>query len=412
MLEERLLDHQATYIVGVSGGCDSMALLDLLVTHHYHVIVAHVNYQLRNDTELDYQVVHDYCQSHEVPFHYKEVSHDDYQEGNFQAIARNIRYQFYQELYKQYHASGVILGHHFDDHVETIYMYLERGSESDYIGIQEKSIVKGMMIIRPLLHVYKRDLRSYCEHHQIAYHDDYTNFQTDFTRDLIRNTILNTYSDEEKQALALKAKALNKKRQEKQEAVWPLLVKYHQQGKISLDEIDEDLLYPFLYNLLKEAMQTKAIKRSLIEEVIHQIHSPKPNITFALSIHLLFIKEYNNIYVQTKHQEEGYSYQFDHLEIFDCDHFHVRLSGPLNNGVHVDEEDFPLTIRTFQSGDRIKTKGGTKKVSRLFIDHKIPAHLRKSYPLLCNAQGEIILIPEVAKRSEYTTTNPNVFVIK
>ena len=51
MLEERLLDHQATYIVGVSGGCDSMALLDLLVTHHYHVIVAHVNYQLRNDTE-------------------------------------------------------------------------------------------------------------------------------------------------------------------------------------------------------------------------------------------------------------------------------------------------------------------------------------------------------------------------
>lgn len=412
MLNKELLDREKTYIVGVSGGCDSMALLDLLVKGGYHVIVAHVNYQLRHDTAIDYQVVHDYCEVYHVPFYYKEVDPHDYHEGNFQSIARDIRYRFYLKLYQKEKASAVILGHHFDDHVETIYMYLERGSRSDYLGIQEISQVKGMTIIRPLLKTYKRDLRRYCEEHQIAYHDDYTNFQTDFERDRIRNTILNHYSDEQKEALAAKAKQINLENMQKRGQVLPLLKKYDQQGFISIEEIDDNLLSTFLYEILKEKMHTKAIKASLIEEIIHQIHSDKPNITLALPIHLLFIKEYNNIYVRKKTQLQDYCYELTTLTEFDCDYFHVRLNGPKNCGVYVSDEDFPLVIRTMKSGDRIKTKGGTKKVARLFIDHKIPAHLRKIYPLVCNARGEIILIPQVAKRSEYTATNPNVFVVK
>ena len=60
MLNKSLLDKNKTYLLGVSGGPDSMALLDMM--HEYHVLVAHVNYNLRNDTEEDYRVVHDYCE--------------------------------------------------------------------------------------------------------------------------------------------------------------------------------------------------------------------------------------------------------------------------------------------------------------------------------------------------------------
>lgn len=411
MLNKTLLHHHKTYIVGVSGGCDSMALLDCLRKEGIHCIVAHVNYNLRNDTHLDYQVVHDYCEKYNIIFEYKEVEHHE-GKGNFQAQAREVRYLFYKRLLDHYHGEGVILGHHHDDVLENIYMSLNRGSKSHYIGIKEISQVMGMKVIRPLLSCRKKELRQYCEEHHIPFHDDYTNFGVDFERDRVRNTILNTYSEEEKEALYQKAVVINRMQKEKEEAVQAYLDLYHKEGKIDYHLIDDQLMNTFLYALLEESIPSTMISASLIEEIRKQIKSKKPNIQMNLPIHFLFIKEYNNITIQLHSEIEEYSYQIHRGEKLTCEYFSIQSEGSLNSGIPVKDEDYPLTIRTMKAGDRIHTVGGTKKLSRLFIDAKISKNLRKTWPVVLNCKGEVLLVPEIAKRKGYLAINPNFFVIK
>lgn len=72
MLNESLLDKKKRYLVGVSGGVDSMALLDMLVKKGYQVRVVHYNYHLRNDSDLDEKLVFSYCQKHQIPFYVKQ----------------------------------------------------------------------------------------------------------------------------------------------------------------------------------------------------------------------------------------------------------------------------------------------------------------------------------------------------
>ena len=79
LLNENLLNKNKLYIVGVSGGCDSMALLDVLRIKGYRVLVAHVNYNYRDDTDIDYEVVSEYCAKYGIAFYYKEFHHDNHQ---------------------------------------------------------------------------------------------------------------------------------------------------------------------------------------------------------------------------------------------------------------------------------------------------------------------------------------------
>lgn len=412
MLSERQLKKEAIYVVGVSGGCDSMALLDMLVSRHYQVHVAHVNYNLRNDTHEDYRVVHDYCEAHGLPFHYRVFHKEDYQSGNFQEQARKMRYGFYHEIYERYHCQGVLLGHHLNDQLETIYMHLERGSITPYLGIREVTMIQNMTIIRPLLSCYKKELRSYCEDNGIRYHDDYTNFQTEFTRDRVRNTVLNTYTQAQLQDLLDQAQKHNREMEKQEQAIQPYLVRYHERGMLCYSDIPEELRRPLFFAMLEEHIPSQSLSASLLEEIIHQFSSDKPNIEMNLPVNYVFIKAYDNIYILDHDDLEEYTYTFDVWEPFTCAAFSLSTKGPMNYGVPLTQDDFPITIRSFQIGDKIMTTAGTKKVSRLFINAKIPARKRKRWPILLNKEGTILLIPGIAKNIDYLTTNPNCFVLE
>ena len=410
-MNEQYLSHQKRYVIGVSGGCDSMALLDMMVKKNYQVAIAHVNYNLREDTDEDYQVVHDYAIQHNIPFYYKVFTKEDYQQGNFQAVARQMRYDFYHEVLDQGY-DAVLLAHHLDDELETIYMYLERGSQTNYLGIEPITTIQHMTIIRPLLDTKKQALRDYCIQNHIAFHDDYTNFQTHFKRDQVRNLVLNTYTDQQKEELLLKAKAYNQRKEHIQSQLKPLLEKYHIEHKINYHEIPEALYSDFLFCLLEEKIPVEKISQHLINEIIHQMTSAKPNIMLELPLHQQFIKAYDNITITTLSVNKSYAYTITSLKEEDYGYFSVRLQGAMNDGVNVSDADFPLTIRSILPGDVIKTSGGKKKVARLFINNKIPSHERALYPIVVRNDGEIILIPGIAKRYEYLSTNPNLFVIK
>lgn len=411
-INEKLLNHQKYYVIGVSGGCDSMFLLDILREKGYHLLVAHVNYHYRHDSDEDYELVSDYCSRYGIPFYYKQFHPQDYHDGNFQDRARTLRYDFYKEIYTLYQCDGLILGHHLDDHLETIYMQLQHHNTIHYLGIKEVNVVKDMKVIRPLIYCYKKEILDYCWQHHIPYRDDYTNFETEFERDKIRNLVLKDYTTKQKEDLLEKATLHNQRIQELEQQVQSYYQQYIMDGQIYYYYIPKELRDIFLYLILKDVMHPHLISYSLIQEIKHQVTSIKPNIQMNLPVNYLFIKEYDNIYIIDKQKIKGYHYEFNEFIPFGCEYFHLLENGHINEGVYLTEDDYPITIRTMKDGDSIMTASGTKKVSRLFINAKIPALKRKTWPIVLNKNQVIILVPHIAKNIDYLTTKPNVFVIK
>ena len=371
MLDESLLDKNRKYLVGVSGGVDSMALLDMLVKKAYNVFVVHYNYHFREDSDLDENLVRSYCQNHHLPFYVRQGDKKEYQKGNFEMLAREKRYAFYKEIGDLNGIDTIILGHHLNDHLETIVMQLQRHNTKGYLGIKEQSYVKNMHVVRPLLKLKKQQLIDYCTKNHLEYHEDYTNYDTRYTRNHVRHIDLKKYSEQE---LLEKASKHNQQYKKQQANLQQIYQEYDQNHFLYLDKLPTESLDQIIYYMLKKDIYPPLITENLVQEIIKQIHSQKPNIEISLPVNFVFIKKYNNIAVRKK--------------------------------------DFPIVIRCFKNGDTIKTSGGTKKVSRLFIDRKIPRDERKIWPIVENCHGEIILIPHIAKNIKYLYTKPNVFVIK
>ena len=104
------------FLIGVSGGPDSMYLLWHL--KKLDVIVVHVNYHKRIDSDNDQKIVEEFCKTYNIPFEVLEItSHNE--KGNFQAIARQERYDFYKKIYQKYNCNYLLLAHHKDDFIET-----------------------------------------------------------------------------------------------------------------------------------------------------------------------------------------------------------------------------------------------------------------------------------------------------
>jgi tRNA(Ile)-lysidine synthase len=226
----------------------------------------------------------------------------------------------------------------------------------------------------------------------------------------VRNTILNTFTKEEEESLLHYAYIQNKHREETYKSLLPYLDIYHREGKIYIEDIPISLRESFYYEILHEVMPYHAFSKNFIKEVDKQLSTTHPNINMMIHNYHI-IKEYGYIYL-TDTLPEGYSYTFDEWVPFTCKYFTLSRTGEMNHGIPLKEEDFPITIRSYKLGDIIKTKGGTKKVRRLFINAKIPSLKRQIYPLLVNKNGEILLIPGIAKNKEYLSTNPDYFVIQ
>ncbi|MBA2279463.1 tRNA lysidine(34) synthetase TilS [Candidatus Saccharibacteria bacterium] len=183
------------YVVAVSGGVDSMVLLDLLTklaknpspsTLHpqsLSFIVAHFDHGIREASHIDRKLVHEVSLENKLPFVYKE--------GNLgskasEAAAREARYDFLRKVQKHAGADGIITAHHLDDSAETAVLNLLRGTGRKGLA----SLKAGNGIYRPLLNVPKGKLRAYAEANGLKWNEDITNQDTNYRRNHVRHNIL------------------------------------------------------------------------------------------------------------------------------------------------------------------------------------------------------------------------------
>ena len=140
LLNQKILDRNKLYILAVSGGPDSMFLLDKMRLEKFNLVVAHVNYKKRESSDYDEKLVKNYCQKHSLPYEVYQLQGSEYNSiKNFQDKARRIRYDFCQELAQKYQTKYIVVAHHFDDHLETYLLQKQRKSLVEYWGLPAKT---------------------------------------------------------------------------------------------------------------------------------------------------------------------------------------------------------------------------------------------------------------------------------
>lgn len=175
------------YVLAVSGGVDSMALLDMIATDKhlsapdYKFIVAHYDHGIRKDSSRDRKIVEKAAKEYGLPFEYEEGRLG---KSASEAKAREARYAFLRRVLRSRHADAIVTAHHRDDALETLIINILRGTGRRGV-LKETTSVK-----RPLLNVSKEEIKKYAKAHSLKWHEDETNLDTKYLRNYIRQVLL------------------------------------------------------------------------------------------------------------------------------------------------------------------------------------------------------------------------------
>ncbi len=178
-------------LLAVSGGIDSMTMLDLFRKAGFHIGVAHCNFQLRGEAaDGDEQWVKGICKAHNIPFYsikFDTVSYAAEHHLSLQMAARRLRYTFFEEIRSKHGYAAIATAHHHGDSLETILVNLARGTGID--GLKGVSHRNGN-VIRPMLFASRAEIESYAESSGVAWREDSSNALDDYHRNLLRHHVI------------------------------------------------------------------------------------------------------------------------------------------------------------------------------------------------------------------------------
>ncbi len=386
-------------IIGCSGGPDSMALLDILVKQYsQEVVVCHVNYQKRETAKRDEEIVVSYCRAHHIPYHILRPVYTH--EGNFQSWARDVRYDFFEEIAKRYQTNEIYVAHHLDDLLETYQMQKQRNILCDHYGLAQKIQRHGFWIFRPLLSMDKDDLLARCQEHGISYGIDESNLGNDYQRNRIRHQWIEKLDKEEKYQWLVQIEAENHEMEEKRNKAEDFLKKWDQSVK-SLLSYGEPwfLLDLYLYKHTHRHYGKKHLL-SLCEQIQEDC---------LIDLQEYELESYQGMLFCEK-KREPISIRYNSLEELKMPFF--SQTGKVIQGITFTKDDFPIVLRNTKPGDVIELRFGKKKVSRFFIDRKKNRIVRKKWLVIENNEKKVIFVPELGCDVQHFSAKPNVFMLQ
>lgn len=403
-------------IVGCSGGPDSMALLDMLLKirnkYNLKIIVAHVNYNVREESVLEENYVRDYSKSNNLIF--EGLSITEYSDDNFENEARKIRYKFFDDLVLKYGAKYVMVAHHGDDLIETILMKIVRGSNiNGYAGFKKELDMGNYKIVRPLIEYSKDEIVDYCNTNNIKYYIDKSNSDSFYTRNRYRKYMLPLLKEENKDVhrkflkysniLLETHEFINKIRDKSLKDCSDnngiIISKF-----ILLDSyIQKEILYYLLDKYYQDDLFLVSDKH--IDLLLKLIYSKRANVSIDLPNLVRASKSYDYFKIdRIEESNNSYELEFDEKVKLPNGNMIIRVKDDNSNSNNIcrldsSEIDLPLTVRNRRNGDKIIVKGmnGTKKVKDILIDKKINIIDRDILPIVLDSNGNILWIPGIIK---------------
>lgn len=402
------------YLLGVSGGADSMVLLHLFRKSGLYFEVAHVNYQLRGESsEKDQQLVKNTCEKSKIPFHLYSITDEDNRPKNsIQEWARDLRYNFFEKIKNEQQLAVIVTAHHLNDQLETFIINLSKASGINGLcGIPAND----HYIYRPLLQFSKTEIYQFAREYQIEFREDLSNQKSDYLRNKIRNEISPRLLEVNEHFLENFAKSLEYLKQTRHFVSQQLLkidAKIIEQKEDSIT-INKELFRQesnyVQFEILRkyDFTEVKEIEKINIAEVGKKFNSKnfellidrekiiiKPHQNENLNISefeiLLNIDQENNILIPENILQS--------IEIKDRLHWNI-------DGLKV---ELPLKLRPKKDGDLFYPIGmiGKKKIAKFFKDEKIPILAQQKIWILCDADDQILgIIPH--RQDRRFTANKN-----
>lgn len=382
-------------LIAVSGGVDSVVLLDRMVRAKSEIGVAHVHHGLREASDEEYTFVQQLAADYGVPFHGTRLS---FPGGGSQASYRQARYAFFQHVMEQEGYDELMTAHHADDQVETVLLQLWR-NVVEVKGMLPRRPFGNGTLTRPLLNERKADLLAYATRHGLVWRDDSTNDTQVYTRNWIRHEIVPRLLQENpnlhRDVLYAAAHAAELWRTRYKVATRWMETHMHLGMKafhVKLDEVSR-LSSEEWYAVTRLIAKRYGVE--IREGVNRLLSSQQPSGRYDVKAPFVLEKRDGTLYLTQRFDVP----QNEPVVISDVPTVCVFgkrtvtlevVEGEI--GIPLERLTFPLMVRSVRPGDRIELKIGHKKVSRVLIDAKVNRADRAHVPILVDATGRIIAI--------------------
>ena len=189
-----LIESGDKIVLGVSGGPDSICMLEILnklkENLKFDIVVAHINHGLRENATIDEQYVENYCKKLNVEYYVLKVNLREYAQNNkfgLEEAGRKVRYDFFDEVLEKTNSNKIAIAHNKNDRVETIILNILRGS--GVLGLKGIDVKNGKYI-RPLLEIERKEIEDFCEKNNIEPRIDESNFENEYSRNKVRNVVI------------------------------------------------------------------------------------------------------------------------------------------------------------------------------------------------------------------------------
>ena len=400
-------------IIGCSGGPDSMCLLHLINTAipKVKVICAHLNHNIRKNSDTEQDFVNNYCISNNIIFESQKLAK---LKNSSEAILRDKRYTFFKEIITKYNAKYLLTAHHGDDLIETILMRIVRGSNlKGYLGFQFLTKQDNYQVIKPLISITKEEIMEYLKINKIPYVVDDSNTNLYYTRNRFRHQIIPLLKKEEKNILQKFSQYAAELEQYYQYVDREVnskikIIKKNEQYDLSdfitYDRLIQRKIIEYIFAAIYQEKLEK-VSRKHIALVLQMIQNQKVNNYIKLPGNIVIAKEHGFLKIKKDVQPKmHYDYLLKDSVILpnNCQANLVKESNKTNNNctrLLSKEIALPLRIRTRKNGDKlvIKNMEGHKKINDIFIEKKLSKEERDNWPIVVDAKDNILWLPGLKK---------------
>ena len=402
--------------IALSGGVDSIVLFHLLVTEYKdsykELVVFHINHGLREESYEEAEFVERFVKDFDVKFYKEELNMSDLERDSHtseEMLARELRYQAFNKMAKLEGVTKLLTAHHKNDQVENILMRLLTGRSIDHsLAICEEIEMAGLTIYRPLLNSLKAELEEYAKEKNLHYYVDATNFDTDYTRNNIRHNIVPLLNDINSGSFDNLINFANYYQNINNNLKKTILSKKdnyifsRDKDKISLVkdkflELNEEEMYFLLKDLITDELGVFDVKQKAIFDVVSSLKKNTGNKSYDLKNNLKIISQYETLYIH-KIEKKCYNEKIEIIIDKICENsvyeFYqnkfIISTDAKDSEIGFNKSELPLLVTIKKEGDRVRRGEINKKLSRIFIDEKVPKELRDTLPVIRNNKGEVL----------------------
>ena len=423
--DNKLFEQSDKLLVGLSGGADSMALLNVLIELKYDCFAAHCNFHLRGEeSDKDQLYVEDWCNFKNIPLITVDFDTTKYAADNkisIEMAARELRYGWFERVRKEHDADYIAVGHHLNDSIETFLLNLIRGTGiSGLSGIAPKN----GRVVRPLLSVSREEIEEYLDGKATNFRVDSTNLEDIYTRNFVRLNLLPSLekiNPSINDAIARTSKNLSEV-----EKVYRHVMEKDIKVVLLDNVIDIEKLKQTIspQSVLFEILFPLGFSPSSIEDVLDSIDATPGKVFYSPSHRL--IKDRISLLIDELSTNEVENRTFTinkgntHIDLpldmsFDVKPYPVEITkSPKYLYLDADLITYPLVLRKWQLGDWFVPFGmkGRKKLSDFFTDQKFSIKDKEDVWILVSGEDIVWVVGHRSDdRFRVTPKTKNILVI-